>query len=331
MVLKDSKSRRLLRDKGKTFIQPAAPIPLQPAGRKTFCYNLSMSKQAGGLKKEKFETQIQRFSAGKAVENVLDTLSVEEPLEIRLGFSENGKISHRAVSITMRTPGADIELAAGFLFTEGILDSPRQIKSVKHCGKFPNNQNTLRVDPAENVAIDFGRLERNFYTTSSCGVCGKSSLEALTVAGARQILESDDALITSEIIHRLPAALRARQTVFDETGGLHAAALFDFAGNLIDLREDVGRHNAVDKLIGRQFLDDKLPLAEKILLLSGRASFELVQKAVMAQIPVICAVGAPSSLAVEAAREFNVTLLGFVRENRFNIYCGNERIEASVS
>jgi FdhD protein len=226
----------------------------------------------------------------------------------------------------MRTPESDVELAAGFLFTEGILDSKDQIKSIRHCGKFPNNQNTIRVDLAENVAIDFRRLERNFYTTSSCGVCGKSSLEALTVAGAKEILHTDFQQATAEIIHALPATLRENQTVFDETGGLHAAALFDFAGNLIDLKEDVGRHNAVDKLIGRQFLDGNLPLDWKILFLSGRASFELVQKAVMAQIPVVCAVGAPSSLAVEAAREFNLTLLGFVRENRFNIYSGSERI-----
>jgi FdhD protein len=287
-----------------------------------------MTKPASGFKKEKFTARIQRFAAGNPSENAVDTLAVEEPLEIRIGFAENGKLVHKAVSITMRTPGADAELAAGFLFTEGILESTKQIKTVKHCGNFPNNQNTIRIDLAENTQIDLKRLERNFYTTSSCGVCGKSSLEALSVAGANKILQNGLTKIPAEIIHKLPETLRKHQTVFDETGGLHAAALFDPAGNLIDLREDVGRHNAVDKLIGRQFLDEKLPLSEKILFLSGRASFELVQKAVMAQIPVICAVGAPSSLAVEAAREFNLTLLGFVRENRFNIYCGSERIGA---
>jgi FdhD protein len=285
-----------------------------------------MAQPATKAKGKNFETEIQKISANNLNENAVDLLAVEEPLEIRLGFSENGKFTHRAVSITMRTPSNDTELAAGFLFTEGILQSKNQIKAIKHCGKFPNNQNTIRVDLAENVAIDFKRLERNFYTTSSCGVCGKSSLEALTVAGAKEILRSDFQKVTADVIHILPETLRKNQTVFDETGGLHAAALFDFAGNLIDLKEDVGRHNAVDKLIGKQFLDDNLPLAGKILFLSGRASFELVQKAVMAQIPVICAVGAPSSLAVEAAREFNLTLLGFVRENRFNIYSGNERI-----
>jgi FdhD protein len=283
-----------------------------------------MTKPSSGLKKEKFVAQIQRFFSEKQAENAFDALAVEEPLEIRIGLGN----SHRAVSITMRTPGADLELAAGFLFTEGILDSKNQVKAVKHCGKFPNNQNTIRVDLAENTEIDLRRLERNFYTTSSCGVCGKSSLEALTVAGAKKILNAGGLKTTSEIIHDLPETLRKNQRVFDETGGLHAAALFDFSGNLLDLKEDVGRHNAVDKLIGRLFLAGKLPVSEKILFLSGRASFELVQKAVMAQIPVVCAVGAPSSLAVEAAREFNVTLLGFVRENRFNIYNGSERIEA---
>jgi FdhD protein len=265
-------------------------------------------------KNSKYEVEILRVA--ETVENTADVLAVEEPLEIRLGIGKD----HKAVSITMRTPNDDFELAAGFLFTEGILQSPAQIKSIKHCGKFPNNQNTIRLDLVENVRVDFDKLTRNFYTTSSCGVCGKSSLEALAVAGARRIQSNNLPEISAEIIHSLPETLRKNQTVFDETGGLHAAALFDFAGNLIDLREDVGRHNAVDKLIGKQFLEDKLPLSEKILFLSGRASFELVQKALMAQIPIICAVGAPSSLAVEAAKEFNVVLFGFVRERRFNLY-----------
>ncbi len=274
--------------------------------------------QTAKAKGEKFTARILRVS--ETTETATDTLAVEEPLEIRLGFGKE----HRAISITMRTPSNDAELAAGFLFTEGILTSPKQIKSIKHCGKFPNNQNTIRVDLAEKTEIDFKKLERNFYTTSSCGVCGKSSLEALTVAGAKKILAKDSPKISAEIIHSLPEKLRKNQAVFDETGGLHAAALFNFSGKLIDLKEDVGRHNAVDKLIGAQFLAGNLPLAENILFLSGRASFELVQKAVMAQIPVVCAVGAPSSLAVEAAREFNITLLGFVRERRFNVYNANQ-------
>ena len=279
-----------------------------------------MVKVATERTSEKFETQILRVS--QSVESATDTLAVEEPLEIRLGFGKE----HRAVSITMRTPANDAELAAGFLLTEGILQSNTQIKSIKHCGKFPNNQNTSRIDLDENTTIDFKKLERNFYTTSSCGVCGKSSLEALNVAGAKRISGKDFPQISSETIHTLPAKLRTAQNIFDQTGGLHAAAIFDVRGELIDLKEDVGRHNALDKLIGAQFLDGKLPLADKILFLSGRASFELIQKAVMAQIPIICAVGAPSSLAVEAAKRFNITLLGFVREQRFNIYSGNERI-----
>lgn len=284
-----------------------------------------MAKAASGRKREKFETRILRVS-DDFVSQENDSLAVEEPLEIRLGFCENGKRIHKAVSITMRTPGNDFELAAGFLFTEGVLTSKNQIESIKHCGKFPNNQNTVRLDLSENTNINLEKLQRNFYTTSSCGVCGKSSLEALNIAGAKAISDEISQKISPEIIHDLPKKLLEKQTVFGETGGLHAAAIFDFEGNLQALREDVGRHNAVDKLIGKYFLEDQLPLDKKILFLSGRASFELVQKAVMANIPIICAVGAPSSLAVEAAREFNITLLGFVRENRFNIYCGNERI-----
>jgi FdhD protein len=277
-----------------------------------------MTKPSSVKSSEKFKVHVQKFSDGKLSGFEPDTLAMEEPLEIRLGIGRR----HRAVSITMRTPSNDKELAAGFLFTEGILQSPKQIKSIRYCGKFPNNRNTIRVDLTENVRVDFGKLKRNFYMTSSCGVCGKSSLEALTVAGAEKIPKNNFSEIPLEIIHKMSETLRKNQPVFDETGGLHAAALFDFAGNLLDLQEDVGRHNAVDKLIGKQFLEGNLPLAEKILFLSGRASFELVQKAVMAQIPVICAVGAPSSLAVEAAREFNVALFGFVRGKRFNVYNG---------
>ena len=282
-----------------------------------------MAKAASGIKNEKFEAEIFRVAADEVVVKETDILAVEEPLEIRLGFSENGILTHRAVSITMRTPENDFELAAGFLFTEGILQSADQIEAIKHCGKFPNNQNTVRVNLRENVAVNLKKLERNFYTTSSCGVCGKSSLAALAT-GARKIERADFPQISSKIIHRLPEKLREKQRVFDKTGGLHAAALFDAGGDLIALREDVGRHNAVDKIVGAKFLAGEIPLSDKILFLSGRASFELIQKAVMARIPIIGAVGAPSSLAVTAAAEFGITLLGFVRDNRFNIYidCG---------
>ena len=283
-----------------------------------------MAKAASGIKNKKFEMQIQRVS-NDLISTETDTLAVEEPLEIRLGFIKNEKKNHKAISVTMRTPGNDFALAAGFLFTEGILENKSQINSIKHCGKFPNNQNTVRIDLNENTEINLKKVERNFYTTSSCGVCGKTSLEALFVSGAKKIKQKEFKQISAETIHDLPRKLQKNQTVFSETGGLHAAALFDFSGNLESVCEDVGRHNAVDKLIGAEFLNDNLPLPDKILFLSGRASFELVQKAVMAQIPVICAVGAPSSLAVEAAREFNAALLGFVRDGRFNIYTGKER------
>jgi FdhD protein len=285
-----------------------------------------MTKTAGTVKLKNFETRIQSVLMDGLPESKTDVLAAEEPLEIRLGFSKNGKTAHRAVSITMRTPGDDFALAAGFLFTEGILKTKEQIRSIKHCGRFPSNRNTVRVDLADGAQIDLDKLQRNFYTTSSCGVCGKSSLEALTVAGAAALEPESGPRIPARVIYKLPEKLLKNQTVFNATGGLHAAALFDAAGELLDLREDVGRHNAVDKLIGARFLDGALPLEDKILFLSGRAGFELVQKAVMARIPFVAAVGAPSSLAVEAAREFNMTLLGFVRDERFNIYTGGRRI-----
>jgi FdhD protein len=266
-----------------------------------------------------------------------DVLAVEEPLEIRIGWDDNGKAAHRAISITMRTPGNDAELAAGFLFTEGIIHHPEQVKQIRHCGlKIGKqkgvvdragalNSNTIRVDLNEGVEIDFKRLERNFYTTSSCGVCGKSSIEALHT-GAQKIENGDGPKIESSVINGLPETLRGSQDVFDQTGGLHASALFNIKGELEIVREDVGRHNALDKVIGAKFMAGELPLADKILLVSGRASFELVQKALMAGMPILAAVGAPSSLAVELAAEFGMTLVGFVRDGRFNIYTGESRI-----
>ncbi|HQU83792.1 MAG TPA: formate dehydrogenase accessory sulfurtransferase FdhD [Pyrinomonadaceae bacterium] len=271
---------------------------------------------------------IERFSAEVVQHELTDVLAVEEPLEIRLGVFEDGKIAHRNVSITMRTPGNDDELAAGFLFTEGILQNREQIADIVHCGKSPKMNlpsNTVRVNLQKDATVDFARLSRNFYTTSSCGVCGKSSLDFLAI-NAAPFTNLKSPLINAEVIHQLPQKQREAQEVFEETGGLHAAALFDVEGNLLVLREDVGRHNAVDKLIGRCFLDGKIPLEDSILMLSGRASFELVQKALAARIPVIAAVGAPSSLAVEAAREFGITLCGFVRNNKFNVYSVAERI-----
>ena len=251
-------------------------------------------------------------------------LAVEEPLEIRLGFPDG---THRAISITMRTPGDDIELAAGFLFTEAILDAPGQIKQIRHCGSVSPNvhSNTIRVDLVQGLEIDLKRLERNFYTTSSCGVCGKSSIQALHT-GAKKLIEREHPIIDSDLIRILPERLRASQDVFDLTGGLHASALFDIEAEIDIVREDVGRHNALDKVIGAKFLAGDLPLSDKVLLVSGRASFELVQKALMARIPIMIAVGAPSSLAVELARDFGMTLAGFARGDSFNVYTGGERI-----
>jgi FdhD protein len=254
---------------------------------------------------------IQKIEGDSSV-SFQDLLAVEEPLEIRLG--------DKTISLTMRTPGHDPELAVGFLFTEGIIQGSHQICDIQA------SKNSIAVLLNPDVEIDFERLQRNFYTTSSCGVCGKASIEALRIQGC-PVLPRSSASVEAAVIHRLPRAQRDEQAVFERTGGLHAAALFDFQGNLILLREDVGRHNAVDKLIGAEMLAGRTPLYDKLLLVSGRASFELTQKALMAGIPILAAVGAPSSLAVETAQRFNMTLLGFVRDGRFNIYTGASRIK----
>ncbi len=255
-----------------------------------------------------------------------DALAVEEPLEIRLGYETDGQRLSQSISITMRTPGHDFDLAAGFLFTEGIVQRAEQIQAIRHCGKMGSEQtNVVKVELAADVQLDFARLQRHFYTSSSCGVCGKTSIEALQTTACATLPKTAFSL-AAEIIHTLPAKLRAAQSVFDSTGGLHAAALFHAAGDLVALREDVGRHNAVDKLIGAQFRAGHTPLPECLMLVSGRASFELVQKAVMGGLPILAAVGAPSSLAVELAKNFGMTLIGFVRDERFNIYCGAERV-----
>ncbi|HVF30431.1 MAG TPA: formate dehydrogenase accessory sulfurtransferase FdhD [Pyrinomonadaceae bacterium] len=268
------------------------------------------------------------------VDDVTDVLAVEEPLEIRLGFPDG---SHRAISITMRTPGDDGELAAGFLFTEGLINQSEQIKQIRHCGlkigkardtierAAALNSNTIRVDLNDGIDVDLKDIERHFYTTSSCGVCGKSSIDALKT-GAVKLAHIDSPRIDAELIRTLPERLRASQSVFDQTGGLHASALFKTDGEMEIVREDVGRHNALDKVIGARFLAGSMPLSESILLVSGRASFELVQKALMAGIPIMLAVGAPSSLAVELATEFGMTLVGFVRNGSFNVYSGAERV-----
>ena len=268
-----------------------------------------------------------RISAGVDDFVSSDVLAVEEPLEIRIGLNVNGKIEHKAVSITMRTPGDDHSLAAGFLFTEGIVRSREQITRIRSCGipaKANQAQNTVVVELAAGTEVDLKRLGRNFYTTSSCGVCGKSSIEALHT-GVQKVADSD-IRVNRDLIQQLPSSLLAAQDIFQTTGGLHASVLFDLDGRVDVVAEDVGRHNALDKVIGMKFLSVATPLSESLLMVSGRASFELVQKALMAGIPVLAAIGAPSSLAVELAAEFGMTLLGFVRADRFNVYAGGDRV-----
>lgn len=263
---------------------------------------------------------------------IADALAVEEPLEIRL---EYGPANHRAVeniSVTMRTPGNDAELAAGFLFTEGIVRDRQDIAAIDHCfiACAENRENVIQVCLNENVSPNLQNISRNFYTTSSCGVCGKGSINAIRTVSAFTQNDGDDISITAELLYQLPEKLRQHQEVFADTGGLHAAALFNPDGELLLVREDVGRHNGLDKLIGAALNKNWLPLNRHILLLSGRASFELVQKAAMAGIRIIAAVGAPSSLAVELAEEFNITLAGFLRGERFNIYSAGHRITLPV-
>ncbi len=260
---------------------------------------------------------------GDLRESLDDRVAVEEPLEIRLGYESGGERLTSAVSITMRTPLYDEDLAVGFLYGEGIIRSRDDIAIVKPC----QGDNTVRVELEDGVAVDLARLERHFYTTSSCGVCGKASLDALHVKGVEPIIGAG-ATFARGVIIAVPERLRAAQATFDKTGGLHAAAAFDAEGNLVVVREDVGRHNAVDKVVGALLQDGRLPAAGLGLMVSGRASFELMQKALVAGMPLLAAVGAPSSLAVELAQAFNVTLVGFLRGDTFNVYAGEERITA---
>ena len=265
---------------------------------------------------------------GSSARTVDDQVAVEEPLEIRLGYSTPDGRTASSVSITMRTPGFDAELAVGFLYSESILRNASDIIKVEHCGPVApdsGNHNIVRVDLASSVEVDLGRLQRHFYTTSSCGVCGKSSLDALRVTGAEP-LDSNRGRFSRATLVSMPDALRARQQTFDQTGGLHAAAAFDSQGEILVVHEDVGRHNAVDKVVGTLLARDLLPASELGLMVSGRASFELLQKTLIAGIPLLAAVSAPSSLAVQLANEFNVTLVGFLRGETFNIYSGGERV-----
>jgi FdhD protein len=253
-----------------------------------------------------------------------DAVAVEEPLEIRLlrhGSAENGGTGH-SVSITMRTPGNDAELALGFLYGEGILREPRDVLDARHCGA---NGNVLRVTVRADLPLDIKRLERNFYTTSSCGVCGKASIDAVTASLGMRTVNSN-LVVRESILRNLPDALREKQAGFAETGGMHAVGLFDAEGDLVASYEDVGRHNAMDKLVGASLVGDALPWTDRIVLLSGRASFELVQKAMMAGAPVVAAIGAPSTLALELAHSACITLIAFLRDQGCNVYSHPERV-----
>lgn len=284
--------------------------------------------------------RIARYRLNQAPVTALDTLTTEEPLEIRVVTP--GSDSSVPVALTMRTPGHDFELAAGFLFTEGIIPparsrgAPSALARIEYCvGPFGEQQyNAVTVYLQGDRAVDLDRLQRNFYTTSSCGVCGKASLDSLrtqvpdwsSLRAARPSETPVSVRVSSSTIAVLPARLREAQSQFERTGGLHGCGLFTPEGDLLLAREDVGRHNALDKLIGAHVLSGDLPLDRHILVVSGRASFELVQKAAMCAIPLMVAVGAPSSLAVDTAAEFGMTLIGFARVETFNAYAHPERI-----
>ncbi len=250
-------------------------------------------------------------------------MAVEEPLEIRIATAEG---EEHQVAVTMRTPGDDFDLTAGFLFSEGLLSHRSDVADLRYCVDVETQEyNIVTVYLSEAARFDPAELTRNFYTTSSCGVCGKASLEAIEIRGCAPIPAGST--VSGDIVRSLPDALRRRQPVFERTGGLHAAGLFDPMGGLQLLREDVGRHNALDKVIGERFLGGALPLGESVLAVSGRASFEIMQKALAAGVPIVVAVGAPSSLAVDVAREFGMTLIGFAKPAGFNIYAGRHRID----
>jgi FdhD protein len=256
------------------------------------------------------------------VRRTTDQLASEEPLEIRLLAPQ------RTVAVTMRTPGADFDLTAGFLYSEGIVSHREDIYRMSYCDTknvdIEQRYNIINVGLQEGLLPDLQPLERHFFTTSACGVCGKASIEALQLRGCLVI--PTGMKVPVEVIYSLSDRLRAAQGIFTATGGLHAAGLFDAQGQLLRLREDVGRHNALDKLVGSALLADELPLNNRIVMVSGRSSFEILQKCITARVPIVCAVSAPSSLAVALAREFGITLVGFLRGRRFNVYSGIERI-----
>ena len=255
----------------------------------------------------------------QSTEEITDTIALEAPLEIQLSYFKQEKQLNRSLTTTMRTPGTDKELALGFLFSEGIIGTAANLQKIEQSG------NTIKIYLAKEINIEWTHLDRIFLSTSSCGICGKPSLESLEKTTCHFPI-SGQPVVSKKIIHQLAATLMEQQSVFKETGGIHAAGLFEVNGTLVDFKEDIGRHNALDKLIGRAVLQDTIPLRQQLLFLSGRISFELVQKASMVGIPIIAAVGAPSSLAIDLAITNGITLIGFVREERFNVYCGAERL-----
>lgn len=269
----------------------------------------------------KIKTKISAVKNNK-IETRSDYLATEEPLQIRL---DNPK---HTLAITMRTPGADFDLAAGFLYSEGVINKREDIEKINYCLdrdlETEQRYNIVNISLKPGSLTNLPSLQRHFFTTSACGVCGKANIESLQLKGYPKI--TSNLVITSQIIYNLSDKLRQAQGIFTATGGLHAAALFNNEGQLLKLREDVGRHNALDKLIGSAFLTDELPLNNSIVMVSGRSSFELVQKCIVAGVPILCSVSAPSSLAVSLAREFELTLIGFLRGERFNIYSGTKRI-----
>ncbi len=291
----------------RTFITPTTTIINSPA--------MPSPPEIPGLSRH----PVLRWTGGSH-DAATDELAVEEPLEVLLATGVAGHRNRRPLAVTMRTPGQDVELVLGFLFTEGLIARAAQVQGWRQL-----DENRLLVELAPEVRVDVQRLERNFYTTSSCGVCGKASLEAVQTVSC-YFPRPGQPRVSASMLLRLPEALRRQQTLFRLTGGIHAAALFTAQGELLLLREDVGRHNALDKLIGAALLQGLVPMTDHLLLVSGRAGFELVQKAAMAGLPVLAAVGAPSSLAVELAGQAGMTLVGFLRSERFNIYIGAERI-----
>ncbi len=271
------------------------------------------------LRRNLTTTKVVAIRDGMRAERV-DMLATEEPMEIRAGGPGQ---EAEAVAVTMRTPGGDFELAVGFLFTEGLI-APGDVHRVAYCDNLPGEDQRYNVVSVTlERPFDTGRVNRNFYATSSCGICGKAALEDVEVRCSPVALGPE---VSADVLVSLPEKLRSKQKVFERTGGIHAAGLFTADGELITLREDVGRHNAVDKVVGEQLLADHVPLSGHILQVSGRASFEIVQKAAVAGIPIVSAVSAPSSLAVEAGERFGMTIVGFVRDGRCNVYTHPERI-----